>query len=108
MYGEVFVDCLSHLYSITKNVAITALALRGEFIFNKEKALNRFSLLYPDLRNDLNELIKLKPFSLIWSKDARILKPFMPIHCKSNTQIFVNKLHRIINMMEYYEIRGKN
>ena len=106
IYGEVFIDCLSHLYSITKNIAIVTLALRGELIFNKEKALKRFSLLYPDLRDDLNELIKLKPFSLIWSKDARVIKPFKPTHCKSKTEVFINKLHRIINVVEYYEIKA--
>jgi len=104
IYGEVFIDCISHLYSLIKNIAIIALALKGELTFNKERALERFSLLFPQLRGDIAELIKLKPFSLIWSKGASISKPFSPINCRKQTEIYLRKLRKIISVVEHHEL----
>lgn len=108
IYGEVFIDCISHLYSLVKNVAIIALALKGELTFNKARALERLSILFPQLREDIAELTKLKPFSLIWSKGASISKPFSPINCRKKTETYLRKLRKIISEVEHYELKPKN
>jgi len=108
IYGEVFIDCISHLYSLIKNIAIIALALEGELTFNKERALEHFSLLFPQLRGDIAELIMLKPFSLIWSKGASIARPFSPVNCREQTEIYVRELKRIISVVEHHELKPEN
>jgi len=103
IYGEVFIDCLSHLYSITKNVAVITLAMKGDLSFNKQKALNRFKQLFPQLREDIAELNRLKAFSLIWSKGASIKEPFSPINCRERVEIYLNRLRKIISVVELHE-----
>lgn len=108
MYGEVFVDCLSHLYSIVKNIAVITLALKGELTFNKERAVERLSDLFPQLKGEIDELIELKPFSLIFSKGASISKPFSPIYCREKTENYLQGLRKIISKVEIHEIKQKN
>jgi len=105
IYGEVFIDCISHLYSLIKNVAIVALALKGELAFNKERALERFSFLFPELKEDVAQLVKLKPFSLIWSKGVSISKPFSPIKCRVQIETYLRKLRKIISVVEHHELQ---
>ncbi len=108
IYGRVFVDCLSHLYSILKNVAIIALAMKGQFEFNKRKALSRFASEFPELKEDVNELCQLRSFYLIWHKSASIPQPFEPLNCREKTQVFLTRLRRIIEKVEENEFDVRN
>ena len=108
IYGRVFVDCLSHLYSILKNVAIIALALGGELEFNKSRALETFVSKYPKLRRDITELRRLQSFHLIWHKSAPVVEPFVPLKCRKLTETYVDRLKRVIATVEENEIENKN
>jgi predicted nucleotidyltransferase len=103
IYGRVLVDCFSHLYSITKNIAVISLAMNGDFSFDKKKALRRFKKSFPQLRGDVSELVKLRAFSLIWSKGASIKEPFPPVDCREKAEICLNRLRRIVSVVELHE-----
>jgi len=106
IYGEIFIDCLSHLYSIAKNTAIIALASKGDIIFNKEEVFNHFLHHFPDLEQEIEELKKLKTFSLIWSKGAALSRPFSPVFCKDRTQNYILNLKKIIMKVEISEFKS--
>lgn len=103
IYGRVFVDCLSHLYSVTKNIAVIALAMNGDFSFNKQKALNQFKKSFPQLAGEIDELIELRAFSLIWSKGALIKRPFSPVDCREMVGTYVDKLRKIVSLVNLNE-----
>lgn len=102
-YGRVFVDCLSHIYSITKNIAVISLAMNGDFSFDKQKALNQFKRFFPQLREEIDELIGLRAFSLIWSKGASIKEPFSPVDCREMVETYLAKLRKIVSVVDINE-----
>jgi len=106
IYGDVFTDCLSHLYPLIKNVAIVALAIRGEQVFDKDRALQLFAQMFPEMKEDIAELCRLRPFSLIWSKAASIPEPFVPVNCRELTEAFLHKLRRIMAKVEVSELQA--
>jgi len=47
MFGEVFVDCLSHMYSIMKNAAIITLAMNGEMFCDSPESYDKKVIIAP-------------------------------------------------------------
>jgi hypothetical protein len=100
IYNDVFTDCLSHMFSIMKNIAIVGLAIKGVIIFNKEEAINRFCIEYPSLAPHIAQLRGLRPFSLVWSKGIPVELPFSPISCAHRVEDYVRRLHLLIDSVE--------
>lgn len=102
IYGDVLTECLSHIYPALKNVAILALALGGELLFNKDKALQHFEDRFPELKDDILRLKELEPFSLAW-KGAFTQEPFAPVGCTRRVNEYLQRLDKIISRVESYE-----
>jgi predicted nucleotidyltransferase len=103
IYGELFAECLSRLYSMAKNIAIIALALKGVFVFNKDLAFRQFCMRFPDLEKDISGLLELEPFSTIWSKGLPAEQPFSPIGCRDSVEPYIHSLDKIIQRVELNE-----
>lgn len=105
MFGEAFIDPLSHMYSIAKNTAILSLAFRGQLIFSKHEALEKFAIANPKLRKDVREVAKLYGFALRWSKGANVKLPFQPYRCGTRVASYVRMLQRMMESVESDAIR---
>jgi hypothetical protein len=57
-----FLFCVAHVYSIGKGVIMLALARRGVLEFNREAAFKRFLELDPHMANEVDKIMKLRPF----------------------------------------------
>lgn len=61
-FGDNFLFCLAHLYSIGKGVVMLRLAEKGVLEFNKDRAFRELARLRPELREELSDVGSLKPF----------------------------------------------
>lgn len=61
-FGDNFLFCLAHLYSIGKGVVMLRLAERGVLEFNKDEAFRELERLRPELHDELSDVRRLKPF----------------------------------------------
>jgi len=61
-FNNNFLFCLAHVYSIGKGIMMLGLAHRGILEFNRDAAFERFIILNPDLRNEVERVRRLRPF----------------------------------------------
>jgi len=105
IYGGIYITCLSHLFSIIKNVAVTSLASKGDYEFNKTISLDKLKIYYPTLEQDIEELSELKKYSLLWSKNIRTKNFKYEFYSKEKTIKHIKQLNKIIKKVELNEFR---
>lgn len=107
-YGRNFAECLSQLFPLAKNVAIIVSASKGQPIFNKEMALDKLSVYYPALEDDVEDIRNLRAFSLLWRNGKHIPLPFTPFDCRDKVEYYRNKLKNIIDTVDADEWNQRN
>ena len=61
-FGDNFLFCLSHLYSIGKGIVMLGIAKTGTLEFSRDAAFEAFERLNPDLRFEIKKITILRPF----------------------------------------------
>lgn len=61
-FNNNFLFCLAHIYSIAKGVMMLGLAHHGVLEFNRDAAFKKFAVLNPDLKREVQNVRRLRPF----------------------------------------------
>jgi hypothetical protein len=97
-YNNYYITCLADFFAISRKLAILALAYNGKLQFDKDKAFQEFSQLYPKQRKRISELRALQPFFLRSEKGFDVPKPFEPkdeseiIHLREDVKEVLNEV----------------
>lgn len=95
-FNNYYIRCLSNYFSISKNLAIIALAMHGKLSFSKNQVFSQFANLYPKHKNKLNELSKLKPFYIRNCKGFEVTLPFEPYFCQKKVANYREDIRQLL------------
>lgn len=100
IFNNLYVDSISRIYKIFSGMVITALGIKNEPQFNKEKALERFLKLYPNLKEDILSLNELKPFDLAKKGEFKYRNQNLPTISHNEFEDKIKRLRRMIHSIE--------
>lgn len=75
-FGNNFLFCFAHVYTIAKAVVMARLADDSVYEFNRDRAFARFAALYPNTRSDIQTVQALRPFYGLVSRGRAEPPPF--------------------------------
>ena len=75
-YGDNFLFCLAHIYTIAKTIMMARLADVGIYEFDRERAFSQFASRWPDARTEVELIRSLRPFYGLVTKRRPESLPF--------------------------------
>jgi hypothetical protein len=95
-FNKIFTGILADLFSISKNLVYTLLAMNGQFVFNKKKAFSMLADNYPQYKEEISKLYSLEPFFLRNVKGISKPFPFSPYNCEEKVVEMRESIKKIL------------
>jgi hypothetical protein len=96
-FNRIFVGTLASLFSISKNLVFTLLALDGQYIFNKRRAFSMLAKKHPNFKEEIRKLYGLEPFFLRNTEGISMSLPFCPYNCEEKVIEMKEAVRRIMD-----------
>lgn len=97
-FGDNYLFCLAHLYSIGKGIVMLRLAEEGVFEFNRERAFDQLSQLKPDVEVEIDQVRQLRPFYALVTKQEREPLPYSYKSARREVEETVRSLKKLASV----------
>jgi predicted nucleotidyltransferase len=99
-YNGNFLFPLSHIYAIGKAIVMAILAENEIYEFNRDRAFDAFSTLFPESLNDVATVARLRPFYSMVSKGQDVELPFAYHDCEQEVRRATDAVRRLAEHLQ--------